>query len=108
VKSFSLHSSDVYFGGSNLWSRKDSDIDPPKSSIGEISAKISSRPEVCGTSWCATFTAASTRARHRSFPSNQSKLSIWSPSRSGACRGSWIFAKDTLREAVRVAMAWAV
>src|SRR3954462_13710778 len=46
----SLHSSIEYLGGSNRWSRNDSDMEPEKSSIGEISSKISSRPEVVGTS----------------------------------------------------------
>src|SRR5512146_3108263 len=49
VMSLSLHSSTEYLGGSNRWSRKDSDIDPEKSSIGEISSKTSSSPEVIGT-----------------------------------------------------------
>ena len=46
----SLHSSMEYLGGSNRWSRNDRDMEPEKSSIGEISSKISSRPEVVGTS----------------------------------------------------------
>jgi hypothetical protein len=45
VMSLSLHSSTEYLVGSNRWSRKLSDIEPEKSSIGEISSKISSRPE---------------------------------------------------------------
>ena len=45
VTSRSLHSSTEFFGGSKRWSRKDSDIVPLKSSIGEISSKISSRPD---------------------------------------------------------------
>src|SRR3954463_3447413 len=50
VMSRSLHSSIEYLAGSNRWSRNDSDMEPEKSSIGEISSKISSRPEVVGTS----------------------------------------------------------
>lgn len=50
VKSRSLHSSMEFFGGSKRWSRNVSDIDPEKSSIGEISSKISSRPDLVGTS----------------------------------------------------------
>ena len=50
VMSRSLHSSIEYLGGSKRWSRNDSDMEPEKSSIGEISSKISSRPEVVGTS----------------------------------------------------------
>src|SRR6266702_7034309 len=34
VMSFSLHSSAEYFGGSNRWSRNESDIVPVKSSMG--------------------------------------------------------------------------
>ncbi len=52
VMSFSLHSSAEYLGGSNLWSRNESDIVPVKSSIGLISSKISSRPDCSGRSLC--------------------------------------------------------
>ena len=37
-----------YLGGSKRWSRNDSDMVPEKSSIGEISSKISSRPDCRG------------------------------------------------------------
>jgi hypothetical protein len=40
------HCSSVYLGSSKRWSRNDSDICPLKSSIGLISSKISSRPQV--------------------------------------------------------------
>ena len=50
VKSRSLHSSTVFFGGSKRWSRNDRLIVPEKSSIGEISSKISSRPDFVETS----------------------------------------------------------
>src|SRR5205085_10763852 len=50
VMSLSLHSSREYLGGSNRWSRNERDIDPEKSSIGEISSKISSRPDFSGMS----------------------------------------------------------
>jgi hypothetical protein len=43
VKSRSLHSSTEFFGGSNRWSRNERDMVPEKSSMGEISSKISSR-----------------------------------------------------------------
>ena len=46
--SFSLHSSAEYFGGSNRWSRNESDMVPVKSSMGLISSKISSRPDCSG------------------------------------------------------------
>ncbi|CPU65518.1 Uncharacterised protein [Mycobacteroides abscessus] len=105
VKSFSLHSSAVYFGGSKRWLENDSDIEDPKSSIGEISSKISSRPDVEGTSWRPASAAAATRACHASLPSSQSKLSVWRPSRSGTSSGSKILAKERRRDAVRFAMA---
>src|ERR1700737_1026423 len=47
--SLSLHSSTEYLDGSNRWSRNDRDMEPEKSSIGEISSKTSSRPDVRGT-----------------------------------------------------------
>ena len=61
----SLHSSIEYLGGSNRWSRNDSDMEPEKSSIGEISSKISSRPELVGNVAAAGgLRAAATRACH--------------------------------------------
>src|SRR3954464_11062964 len=99
VKSRSLHSSIEFFGGSKRWSRKVRDIDPEKSSIGEISSKISSRPDFLGTS-CPLSRAASTRAFHASLPSSQSKLSVCSARRFGTSRGSLIFAKEMRSGAV--------
>src|SRR4051794_3067393 len=101
VKSRSLHSSMEFFGGSKRWSRNVSDIDPEKSSIGEISSKISSRPDLVGTS-CPLSSAASTRPFHAALPSSQSKLSVCSARRFGTSRGSLIFAKETRRGAVLV------
>src|SRR3954471_21659667 len=98
----SLHSSIEYLGGSNRWSRNDSDMEPEKSSIGEISSKISSRPEVVGTSCRLSATAAATRACHFELPRSQSKLSVWSARRLGTSRGSWILPKEIRPEAVRV------
>ena len=89
-----------YFGSSNRWSRNDSDIEPEKSSIGEISSKISSRPERSGTSPRPAALASATRACQRSLPSSQSKLSVCRASRSGTSRGSRILAKETRPEAV--------
>ena len=60
----SLHSSIEYLGGSNRWSRNDSDMDPEKSSIGEISSKISSRPDLVGTSLRRRRGRRPTRACH--------------------------------------------
>src|SRR5215471_14209867 len=93
-----------FFGGSNRWSLKVRDMEPEKSSIGEISSKISSRPDLVGTSRPVSR-AASTRAFHTSLPSSQSKLSVCSARRFGTSRGSRILAKETRRGAVRAAEA---
>src|SRR3954470_12052713 len=94
VMSLSLHSSSVYFGGSKRWSRNDKDIDPEKSSIGEISSKISSRPDFNGRSSRRSLRPASARVFHASLPSSQSKDSVCKASRSGTSRGSRILAKE--------------
>src|SRR3954447_23652340 len=88
-----------FFGGSNRWSRKVRDIEPEKSSIGEISSKISSRPDLVGTS-CPPARAASTRAFHALLPSSQSKLSVCNARRFGTSRGSLILAKEMRSGAV--------
>src|SRR6476661_2444145 len=97
----SLHSSMEYFCSSKRWSRKLSDMEPEKSSMGEISSKISSSPDLSGTSPRPEDLACATRACQRSLPSSQSKLSVWRASRSGTSRGSRIFAKERRPEAVR-------
>ena len=94
VTSRSLHSSTEFFGGSNRWSRKDSDMVPLKSSIGEISSKISSRPDLVLMSVRPSPSAASTRVRQASFPTSQSNESICRSSRSGTSMGSAIFANE--------------
>ncbi len=76
VWSRSLHDSIVLRVSSKRWSRNDSDIEPLKSSIGEISSKISSSPDRSGTSVRPSALAAATRACQRSLPSSQSKLSV--------------------------------
>src|SRR5579875_3364465 len=96
----SLHSSMEYLTSSNRWSRKDRLIEPEKSSIGEISSKISSRPERSGTSTLPASLASATRACHRSLPSSQSKLSVCRASRSGTSSGSRILANDRRPESV--------
>ena len=96
----SLQSSIEYFGGSKRWSRNDSDMVPWKSSIGLISSKISSRPDLPGTSSRPLARAASTRDVHFSLPSRVSKLSVCSARRFGTSRGSRIFAKEMRRGAV--------
>src|SRR3954453_14437376 len=98
----SLHSSIEYLGGSNRWSRNESDIEPEKSSIGEISSKISSRPEVVGTLCRLPSRAAATRACHLALPSSQSKLSVCNARRFGTSRGSRILPKEIRPEAVRL------
>ena len=100
----SLHSSTEYFGGSNRCSRNDSDMVPWKSSIGLISSKISSRPDLPGTSSRPLGAACSTRACHFSLPSSQSKLSVCRARRFGTSRGSRIFAKVMRRGAVLLVM----
>ena len=95
VMSRSLHSAIEYLGGSKRWSRNESDIFPWKSSIGEISSKISSKPDCLGTSPRPLFSASSRRARHKSLPSNQSTESSCSDKRLGTSRGSRIFANET-------------
>src|SRR5688500_15296690 len=97
--SLSLHSSTEYLVGSKRWSRKVSDIDPEKSSIGEISSKISSRPDLVGTS-CPLSSADSTRDFQAALPRSQSKLSVCSARRFGTSRGSLIFAKEMRSGAV--------
>src|SRR6476619_7892828 len=72
VMSLSLHSSTEYLVGSKRWSRKLSDIDPEKSSIGEISSKISSSPERVETSSRPAPTASWTRCCQTSLPTSQS------------------------------------
>jgi hypothetical protein len=44
VMSFSLHSSSEYLGGSNSGSANSTLSDPVKSSIGEISVRVSAMP----------------------------------------------------------------
>src|SRR5512132_3046487 len=90
-----------YLTSSKRWSRNERDIEPLKSSIGEISSKISSRPERSGTSLRPAALASATRACQRSLPSSQSKLSVCRARRSGTSRGSRIFANDRRPEAVR-------
>ena len=62
--------------------------------MGLISSKISSRPEVVGTSRRPALTAASTRSRQRSLPISQSKLAVCNANKSGTARGSRILANE--------------
>jgi hypothetical protein len=96
-----------YLGGSKRWSRNDSDIVPWKSSIGLISSRISSRPDLVLTSTRPLARAASTRAFHLSLPSSQSTLSVCRARRLGTSRGSRILAKEIRRGAVLLS-GWAL
>ena len=69
--SFSLHSSTEALTSSKRGSEKDSDIDPEKSSIGDSSARISSRPPVTGSP-----TTAARRSRHSGEPTSHSNESV--------------------------------
>src|ERR671938_277983 len=69
---------------------------PEKSSIGEISSKISSRPDLGLTSSPAP-TRDSTSCCQRSLPTSQSKLLVWSARRRGTSRGSEILANEMRR-----------
>src|SRR5699024_2382476 len=89
-----MHSSTEYFGSSKRLSRKERLIEPEKSSIGEISSQISSRPECSGTLRRPESSASATRSCHFSLPRSQSKLSVCSARRSGTSSGSRILVKD--------------
>ena len=52
-----------------------------KFSIGEISLKTSSRPDMWGTVSVPFASSSSTRFFQRSLPISQSKLSVCTPSR---------------------------
>src|SRR6478735_2977100 len=85
--SLSLHSSMDALTSSKRGLEKDRLIEPEKSSIGESSLRISSRPE-------AGEVSPSTRARHASLPTSQSKDSVCSARRLGTSSGSRILAND--------------
>src|SRR5688572_32055882 len=67
---------------------------PEKSSIGEISSKISSSPDLVLMSVRPWSNAVSTRTRQASLPMSQSNESICKSSRSGTSMGSAIFANE--------------
>src|SRR3954471_16170480 len=72
-----------------------------KSSIGEISSKISVRPDFWETSSPASRRRWTTSC-HASLPTSQSKLSVWSERSCGTSSGSEIFAKEMRREPAEV------
>src|SRR5664279_4017693 len=88
--SLSLHSSMDALTSSKRGLEKDRLIEPEKSSIGESSERISSRPEVAVG---AAVAPPSTRARHAALPTSQSKDSVCSARRFGTSSGSRILAK---------------
>ena len=90
VMSLSLHSSTEALTSSKRGSEKDRDIEPEKSSIGEISVRISSRPPTGFSS-----PASMRRWNHASSPTSHSNDWVCRSSRSGTRRGSRIFAKET-------------
>src|SRR4051812_13490234 len=85
--SLSLHSSMDALTSSKRGLEKDRLIEPEKSSIGESSVRISSRPD-----WAPAVSAA--RLRHSSLPMSQSKDSVCRARRFGTSSGSRIFAKE--------------
>ena len=71
--SLSLHSSTEYLGGSNRWSRNDSDMVPEKSSIGRDLLEDLLEAGLLGHVLRPASRASSTRACQLSLPSSQSK-----------------------------------
>src|SRR3954470_19689862 len=89
--SLSLHSSMDALTSSKRGLEKDRLIDPEKSSMGESSLRISSSPEIRVPSLAGS---ASTRARHASLPTSQSKDSVCNARRLGTSSGSRVLADD--------------
>src|SRR6266536_397333 len=88
--SLSLHFSTEAFTSSKRGSEKDSDIEPEKSSTGEISFRTSSRPPMGFSS-----PASMRRWNQDSAPVNHSNDWTCRSSRFGVPRGSRIFANET-------------
>src|SRR4051794_27729501 len=86
--SLSLHSSMDALTSSKRGLEKDRLIEPEKSSIGESSSRISSRPDWVG------IAASATRACHAWLPTSQSKDSVCRARRFGTSSGSRILAKE--------------
>src|SRR6476620_2892743 len=89
--SLSLHSSVEAFTSSKRGSEKDRDIEPEKSSIGESSARMSSRPPEIALS-----PRAAARSRQLCAPINHSNESVCRSRSPGTSRGSRLFANETL------------
>src|SRR6478736_5648995 len=90
--SLSRHSSSVALTSSNRGSENDNERLPEKSSIGEISWRISSRPDGVAGSVC--------RARHAGSPTSHSNDSVCRARRLGTSSGSLVFANETRRPVV--------
>src|SRR3954447_7569120 len=88
--SLSLHSSMEAFTSSNRGEENDSDMEPEKSSMGEISPRISSRPEMAATPELSLATLSC----QASLPISQSKDSVCRANRLGTSSGSRILAKE--------------
>src|SRR5665811_274019 len=97
VTSRFLHSSTEYFGGSKRWSRNDRLIVSEKSSIGEISSKISSSPDFDDTSVRPAASACSTPTFQVSSPMSHANAVVCNARSSGTSRGSEILAKEMRR-----------
>src|SRR5277367_5749687 len=96
--SLSLHSSIECGGSMSLGSRNSSDMVSEKSRIGEISLRISSRPD---------GVPGSTESRHSGEPINHLKDDVCNASRLGTSSGSLIRAKE-IRRGARVDSAGAM
>src|SRR5699024_619527 len=91
VRSFSRQSSRDALTSSKYGSENDRDMDPEKSSIGEISLRIASRPP----SRLVVPRAAASWV-HASEPMTHSNDSVWRSSSPGTGSGSESFANETL------------
>src|SRR5689334_5187064 len=87
VMSLSLHSSMDAFTSSKRGLEKDRLIEPEKSSIGDSSVRISSRPD-------SGLACVSLRDCHAWFPTSQSNESVCRARRFGTSSGSRILAKE--------------
>src|SRR5262245_65557962 len=61
VMSLSLHYSAEYLGGSNRWSRKESDMVREKCSMGLLSWQVYSRRDWCGTAFRPAIVSSAMR-----------------------------------------------
>src|SRR3954452_16140327 len=90
--SLSLHSSMEALTSSKRGEEKDSDMEPEKSSIGEISPRISSSPDTGAIP--VDSASRSCRSLQAALPISQSNDSVCRASRLGTSSGSLILAKE--------------